>query len=325
MNVLMLGCQNNYQNPSFGLKNPKAAAYRAQTLKEKYIKNGIPYLMPNETWSDKKIFDTVEIFGKILDESLQSKTLNKQLLQKTINNFLPDNVKNKIIVKNLSALDDDLKYEGYVKSQRQNILNCSALSSYSPISDNCFLYLDFKKPYLSIFETLEFKSDVKHELKHCLSAMLQNTIRTDILKNNYTVFSGKNGLFKGVFELFEGNFKKPYMYNKIELTQQALSKWLGLSSIENLHEKFNNILNKIFAEQSNVNALEIKSDSQWEQFFKYLKHHAKDEKEAYLSNKDLRDYFVDNEKPRDIEYKSLLLQEMEIFFAKKERACKKPK
>lgn len=86
-------------NPSFGLRNTRAALYRAQKLKKAYNAVGLKYLLPDEVWNNKKIFETLEKFDEKLNLLIESKNVNKKSVQKLINSLLPENKKNQIIIK----------------------------------------------------------------------------------------------------------------------------------------------------------------------------------------------------------------------------------
>ena len=128
----------------------------------------------------------------------------------------------------------------------------------------------------------------------------------------------QNKTSNGIFNLFE----KPY-FSKIQLKQQGatqknLLEILGFTSIKELHNDFDSKLKELVNQKKSDGELHLGNEKRsWKQFFNDLKNMAKNEKEAYTTNKRLREYFDDLETPTNAELDSLKYKEMEKFFAQK--------
>lgn len=312
-----------YFYPTFGVKNPEIALNKAEKIKAKLAQKELPYLLPNEAWSTQKIFQTIHNFGKDLDESIKWFELNKESLQSSINKYLPENIKGRIIIKDFSDLEAELRKSGYPEDIIASNLQDNAATNYSHKDGNIVsLYLNFDKAYINEQQTIDFKSDVEHELKHALSFTMQNKTIIDIYKNNCSICHNQAPIFNKIFNLFEHSFQKEYALKSTNLTQQNMLNWQGLSSIDELHNKFETTLNDLIQVATSKEILSIKSNKRQKQFFATLKHRAQDEKEAYHSQKRYREALGNLNKPTNAELLPLLYAEMEKFFAKKEHHCK---
>lgn len=309
----------DYFHPSFGLKNPKAAMYRAKKLKEFYNSKGYPYLLPNEVWSDKKIKTTIELFGKELDKLIDSGNLKKKTLQKTINNFLPEKRRGTIIVKDFADYAKDLKKTGYSEEEITMWTNSVACTSYKPEISATILYLDCSKVFKDKFETIDFKSDAEHELQHALTMALTNMTTIDIYKSEYGKSKNQTQVFNTIFKLLGESFNKGFLLEQTQLTQKGMLRWQGVTSIEALHTKFETRFNELMEEVKANDLFDVNSKENWKQIFAYLKHGAKYEKDAYQSNKRYREFLGNPNIATDLEFKPMLYAEMEKFFSKKER------
>lgn len=89
---------NNLKQDTLELKN---AQFRHENQKAFYENKNIPYLLPHQSWSDKKILATVNLLGEQIDVLVKSKNLNKHTLQEAIDKLTP-NKKGKIIIKDFN-------------------------------------------------------------------------------------------------------------------------------------------------------------------------------------------------------------------------------
>lgn len=310
-----------YFHPSFCAKNPKIALYRAEQLKALYAAKNLPYLLPNEVWSDKKIMGAIKLFGTELDKLVESKTLDKKTLQAAINNLLPENTKGKIIIKDFTDFAEDFRKAGDSEEEIARWKNHTACVDYRSDINTTTLYLNCSKLFRDKLGTVDFKSDAEHELKHALAMTLTNVPITDIYKNEYGKCTKQSQIFKAIFNLFGQSFRKGESLAQTSLTPENMFKWQEVNSIDDLHAKFETTINLIIEKAKNCGRFKINSQESWKHFFTYLKHSARDEKEAYQSNKRYREVYDDLGTPTTLEFKPLLFAEMEKFFAKKAHDC----
>lgn len=318
--ITMPSFSANYFHPSFGMNANNVTALRAKKLQEIYAKKGFRYLLPNETWSDKRILNTVSLFGEKINTLIKSENLTKSSIQNSIKSILPKGAIGKIIVKDFTDLEKDLKASEYSKENIDEFLKSIALTFNN--HENSTIYLNFKNLKQDEISVLNFKKHLQHELKHALSNNFQNTLQSDLYKN-----FGNNRLLNNLFAEFEQNYKKPYNLDIVELNKENMLNFYGFNSLNELHNNFETKLNQL-AQDKNLS-------KEPENFFTYLKHKAKDEKEATLSNKVYRDFYKNSEEaemlkkmgievnfPTDTEFETLLYTEMENFFTKKEQSLK---
>lgn len=306
-----------YFHPSFGMRNPKAAMYRTTQLSAKYAEKGFRYLLPHEVWSDGKILQTVRDFGKTLDELANNNLLNKETFQEAVNKILPEHAKGKIVIKDFSELQQNLRREHYDEAAINNCLANNALIENQPQYST--LYLRFRN-FTNNFEKVNFEVEAQHELKHALSFRLQNTLMCDIYKNNFGECQWQNAIFDRIKQFFDHLYCCAFDVKKTELTQQSMLKEMGFASVNELHEDFENSINVIIGKAKSSGKLTIDSNEGWKQFFSYLRHYAKDEKEAYQTNIRHRELLGDQNDPSATELVSLFYGEVEKFFANKEQA-----
>ena len=143
---------------------PKKYTSQAEKLKDFYQSKGVPYLLPSETWSDKKIFDTVKLVGKEIDKLIKMKALNKKTLQDAIEKFAPEN-KGKIIIKDFQDLKKDFEAQGYSKSAIKDYLKTSSAVT-DPTNEGTSIYLKFEELNKNNYSVTGFKIDAEHEIKH---------------------------------------------------------------------------------------------------------------------------------------------------------------
>lgn len=314
-------CYNNKSNKnydiiSFGLKNPKAALYRAQILKAKFNDRGLSYVMPDEVWKGKKIARTVEQFGKKIEHLIESKNINQQTVQETIDSFLPESKKGSIKVKNLYESIEDFKKEGFSDKKIKLTLQKTALTTQDTrINAPTTIYLNFDNIYKNNFQTNIFQVASEHEFKHALTKGFQNINSSDAYK------LGKNqNLADFMFGFFDNAYGKTSTRKPIKLTQKSLLKFLGFKSTKSLHKSFNGAINRILY----IDTLRTKfigseqKEKTLKDIYTYLRHCVKDEKEAYSTSKGLRRLNNDLDTPTEHELRTLLYAEMEKFFTKKE-------
>lgn len=319
-----------YFHPSFGtnlqpLKKaislaetaPRSHSIRGDRLKEFYNNAGVPYLLRHEVWSDKKITRTIKLFGKELDKLAASKTLDKETLQETVNNLVPE-AKGKIVIKDFSDLENDLRVAGYPEENIELHLKSAAITCMN--KNGCNLYFNFEKAKASLEGIVKLKIYIEHELTHALRYNLQNTTSTDMYKNAYFAGFKENAIFNKIFMLFERQFTPKISLEQSEITKKNLLKHLDVYSIKTLHNDFECNLYVITGMERAFGNFNIGSKPKyWKQFFAYLKHIAREEKEAYKSNRRYREIYADPSTPTNAELTPLLYAEMEKFFAKKER------
>lgn len=319
-----------YFHPSFGTSlqpikeavslaevAPRAHSLRGEKLKEFYNNAGLPYLLRHEVWSDKKILDAISLIGKELDKLVESKTLNKKTLQEVVDKIIPD-AKNKIIIKDFADLEDDLRACHVDEQSIETFLRLTALASHDENLTN--LYFKFKEAKSTPLEIIKLKPNAEHELTHALRTTFQNTKFIDSYKNEHYVGIKGDEIFNKMFVLFEQHFSPKMSLEQVEITKKSLLKQLKVGSMKELYKCFDKKLNEIIKDEKQSGNLNIGSNPKcWKQFFAYLKHNAREEKEAYRSNKRYREIYKDPNKPTDAELIPLLFAEMEKFFAQKER------
>lgn len=297
-------------HPSFGMRNPVAALYRAKQLQAKYAQEGFGYLLPHEIWSDKKIMKTIRNFSKTLDKLTEKGTLCKETVQEAIVSILPEHAKGRIKVKDFSDLDSDLKeFKEFSSDDINRLLKYGGLHLCDN-AGNSVLYIKFSK-----HQTIKLKMAIEHELKHALSALLQNTAQTHLHRNEAV---GGKYVFNKIFGIFQENFNSKQGRSITNFSTESLLNEHDIPSIEKLHEKFKTVLTNIILQERKSGTFNISSEKGWKQFFHYLRYKAKDEKEAYQSTKRYREAWGCTNIPTNAELMPLLYREMEIFFAKKE-------
>ena len=289
---------------------------QSEKLKAYYESKGYPYLLPHQEWSDKKILDTVDLLGNDLNELIKSKTLNKQTLQEAIKKLAPE-TKGKILIKDFGDLEKYLRASGESESMIEHYMtNCGAMTHSR--TDKTMIFLKFENADNGEWPRIVFKGSVKREVKHALSATLQNTYNMNLYKNDVYKCTKKDPIFNQIFNLFQGKYYKGPDWTKKEITGNAMARWLGFSSTESLHKDFEKTFNNLTTEAKSVGVLDFGDDKKgWKQLYKYSKDFAKNEKEAYQSNTACREYFGDLKTPTAAELKPLIYEEMEKFFAQK--------
>jgi hypothetical protein len=296
-------------------QKPNKFNSQGERLKAYYESKGVPYLLPHQEWSDKKILDTIDLLDKDITKMIKSKTINKQTLQESIEKLAPE-TKGKIIVKDFSDLKKDYKALGYSDSMIKHYLQCNAAACST--TENSAIYLKFESITSNPYGHLHFRSIAEHEVKHALSARLQNTMSTNIYKNNFYKSTNQQGTFNNIFNLFENNYSRSIDLMKEETTKKNMLDGLGFNSINELHNDFESKLGKLIREKKATGKLHLGNEKRsWKQFFDYLKNMAKDEKEAYSANKSFRECFNRSQTSTNSELVPLKYEEMEKFFAQK--------
>lgn len=288
---------------------------QAEKLKDYYTSKGIPYLLPSEEWSSKKILETVQTFGENLDEMINSKTLNRQTLQNAVEKLAPE-AKDKIVIKDFSDLKKDLKALDYDDDYIENCLNsAAALTRYTAENNTNKIYLNFSRLEEGRNSKAVFKMSAEHEVTHALCATFQNTSATNIFKNKSYKCQNQNGLFNEIFHLFEKRYpSKPACQEKF-ITKEKMAKTLGFESLEALHKSFNSTMRGVLAEAKKEGLLNFGSDKRaWKQFFKSLKDTSTKEKEAYYTNVRMREVKGNLNIPTTAELRPLFYEELGKFF-----------
>lgn len=308
----------SYFHPSFGIKNPKSALCRAQKLKEFFNNKGYPYLLPHEIWSDKKISAAIKSFGKILDKLAEEGKIGKETLQEAIDDLIPEHIKGKIKVKTYSELKKDLENENYSEQQIQKYMTNKAATFYSKDSD--IIFLNFEKLDGSKAALIDFKADAQHELTHALKGRLKNTRTIDLYNNEEGKCDKHQKIFNFLFSSFENNYHIAPEYKPVKLTKENMLDWQGFDSIEELHKNFETVLDNRIETAGITGEFDLGLDTKsWKQFYSFMKHRAQGEKQAYQSEIRYRELNGDKNIPTDAELRPILYEEMEKFFAKKER------
>ena len=288
---------------------------QAERLKAFYNSKDYPYLLPHEEWSDKKIFDAVDVLGKNLDRLFESNKLNKKSIQEAVNNLAPG-VKGNIKIKDFADLEKDLRIKNCSEEEIGRYLSFNALASCN--AKDTSIYLKFEQLNEGKNAPVLFKSRVEHEVKHALSSRLQNTRNTDTCKNSSYKCIDQNEVFNKIFNHFEKTYNQKVGLRVKEVTQQKLLNWVGFDSIADMHGDFEKTLNTVVRQEKATGAFNLGSDKNAiKQFLKSLKNMAKDEKEAYQSGKRFREVYGDLNVPTTGELKPLFYDELGKFFAQK--------
>lgn len=309
-----------YFHPSFSANPNKMGLNLSELVKQKfYAKKGIRYLLPQDVWSDKKIFDTIDLLNEDINMLLESKMLNKESLQGTVNKFIPE-AKGKIIIKDWQDFENDLIYSNVPENRRNIYLSYKAFTAAR--KKDVKVYFDFKNALTCKEESIAIKCDIKHELTHCLTSRFQNTKTLDSFKNNKKNNSEQDKIVNEIFCLFEKQYNPGLTVNQMETTQENMLKQLGFSSLRDLHKNFEKIINFFIEDKKMMGELDLELDRKSKkQFFNIMKHNAEDEKKAYQSTKVLREIFDDSKTPTNAELLPMLYDEMAKFFTKKAHNC----
>ena len=217
-----------YFNPSFGLNNPNLALLRAQKIKSEYAKVGIPYLLPNEVWSNKRIFKTLEKVGQKYDELAKKNKLSGKNINKYLCSILPKNIAKKIKIKDFDDLYKDLLSQGYTKKEAEEVVN-----GYSGLTinqnDSIDIYTPLGKSNKDLLLKLDEKGTLQHELKHALTRSCSNI-------GFYEAYSAKMFPKKGyidetlyyndIFLKFEKIFKVIAYGEPVKLNKETMIQYI---------------------------------------------------------------------------------------------------
>lgn len=296
-------------------------SFAAKKLKKFYDSEGFNYLLPNEVWSDKKIFAAIKILGKQLDRLEESNNLNKKTIQQAVETIAPQ-TKGRIVIKDFKDAEKYLRASGHSEAVIKHHLNKSAAITISDSYNNT-IYLKMDKLKGSPVDKIHLKGSIEHEVKHALTGTLQNVRTEDNCKNTYYKCDNQDAVFNKIFNVFEVTYNKRTP-NIIEhnINTQTMLETLGFDSVKALHDDFDKTLNKLVKEEQKTGELNLGSDRKsWKQFFNSLKNSAKDEKEAYWSNRRYRELFKEEDEKLEVptgnETTTLIYKEMEDFFAQK--------
>lgn len=299
-------------------KKPKKFNSQAEKLKAYYESKGVPFLLPHQEYSDKKIADVVELFGKDIDNLIKNKQLNKETAQAALEK-LAQEAKGKIEIKDFVDFENDMRIIGLSEDSIRLHLTSGANTVLDSNKKNATLYMNFKKAREVEYGPLIFKNQIMHEATHALTNSLQNTFFTSFYKNNIYKANNQQHVFNNIFVQFEKSYHSGNIdARQTELTQGNMLSKFGFNSIEDLNKSFDNNLNKLIGDTKSTGQLNIGSSKKsWKQFFNTLKEDAKNEKDAYQSNKVFREVHKDLNTPTKVEFYSMLYAEMEKFFAQK--------
>jgi len=324
----------NYYNPSFGLKNPKAAMLRAENLKDKYAVYGLKFLLPNETLDNKKIFGIIHNVSNEWDKLSQKNEISEKSLNNLLTKVLPQNLRDKIDIKDISYLKADLIKEGYSPIQAEMALrNVKGMASHNDVATT--IYMAFNK------NDLDSKVTFEHELKHALTARASNRGTSDIYnkrlardlaqtEQEYNKLNNElnnhNNVFSEVYRTFT---VKPCMAYPMEMTSENIAGKIvntrtGKNDYQNLEEvaqdiskEFTHVIDK-YKKTYEGNLLDNAYDNK--SFWNMMKHSMQDEKEAYKTDFEFRRF--DKNTPADIEVRSKIFEEIEKYCNKMVKASK---
>ena len=299
----------------FAPQKPVVKSFAAKKLKSFYNSKGVPFLLPHQEWSDKKIMETVKIFGKDLDALVQKNGLNKVSLQELVNKLVPE-AKGKIVIKDFSGLRKDLEKLKTPKSDINLFLNSEAIahSEYKKTT----LYFKFDKINNGTQGEVDLKCAIEHELTHAMESRLKNGMLTDDFKNDtYKCFKQKNP-FDKFFKQFENTYEGDYPEWEMEVSTQNMLNCLGFDSIKQLHKSFEKTFDLLAASSVIRGDLDLGTDTKsWKQFLNCMKNHALSEKIAYQSNTRYREVSENPAAPTGFELIPLFYDEMAKFFVQK--------
>jgi len=295
---------------------PKRYASQGERLKDFYNSKGIPYLLPNEEWSDKKIFDTINLLGKDLDKLIESKTLNKQTLQENIKKLIPE-AEGKIIIKDFDDLEKLLASKGYSEDEIRNYRTNVGASTVNGRSDTT-IYLKFEKLNGDKDKKIDFKGCVGHEMEHVLSLRYQNKAVINDYKSDSFRCLDHSAVFSNIFCPFENHYDSVDTWGKIEISSKGLLNAYGFDSKESLYEDFDRKLNNLIKQSKAYGSMNFGSDKKsWKHFFDCMKFRAEQEKKAYQIEIDFKKEDTASKSPKKQDLFPLLYGEMENFFAQK--------
>lgn len=290
---MLISKQQNSYATSFGLKNPKAAMYRAQKLHECYKPLGINYLLPNETLSNKQIWSMINSVKKSFEQLADSGTITLEKLQEIINSTNPKQSIGKIIVKNHNDIAKDIGDNTAVYL----LLNSQALT------------VNYKNGISTIYireESLKNKNDLKNEFLHELTHSVFHTFKNDgrVIMERTPDIATK--IFSEFDQSYKGNSKDAFLLASTE----NLIKWQGFHSLEEMYKHFNSRLNNIM-KKNKISYNDI------QQILTYLKIRAISEQNAYRSNSRVKINDIESLDPNCFTngLTVLLYKEMAKFFA----------
>lgn len=299
-------------------KEPKKFNSQAERLKAYYESKGVPFLLPHQEYSDKKIADVVELFGKDIDNLIKNKQLNKKTTQTALEKLVPE-AKGRIKINDFVDFEKDMRAMGHSEDSIKLHMTSTANTILNADKKNVTVYINFEKARGGGYGPLISKEKTVHEITHALSNTFQNNLYADIYKNNIYKANNQQNVFNNIFTQFEKSYhSKNIDARQTELTQKNMLSMFLFNSIDDLNKNFEANLNKLIKDTKSMGELNIgNSKKSWKQFFNYLKKHAKNEKDAYQSTKIFREVHKDLNTPINVEFYTMLYAEMEKFFAQK--------
>ena len=333
----------NYYSPSFGLNNPKLALLRAENIKQKFAKYKIDYLLPNETWSNKRIFKTVDKFGKKLDEMFEKKTLSAENINSTMKKLLPEKIAEKIEFRDTKGLKEFLmsKYKFTEKDAIEYMRKVAGLTCED--NGNSIIFLNYKITG-DKFKDAYTKLTCMHELKHALTKKCTNINKSDSYNKDWKYFSSENIVSAKNFinelrkynDVFSGLYFKYKIQNgklrSLNLTQEDFLKSIknmstgqqGFESLEAFHNDIEKEYNAIVKNIKTTTTESLPNDAfNNKEFWSDLKHGMTDEKQAYMTDKVLRSLTDNKKRPTNYEYRSMLYAELAKFCDRHFKAVQK--
>lgn len=320
---MMISGGYNNNSVSFGLNNPQAALYRASQLKEAYAKKGISYLMPNEVWSNSKISETLTKINKYLKFLDEKNLLSKDTIQNAVNMVLPLHAQNKILIKDLANLQNDLvKEKGYTVEQAKKWANVGGLN-FNPINnkETNEIYLKLADINGTERQRKYLRSTLIHELQHALKGRFQNITTSNVYNISNVPM---NERFKtSVFHDFESLFYP--CINKGIPSNLSNEEFYGRLGVKNKKELYKKFVDKYREAVEIASPNDVRSDGKIsskyinKDCFDYMRKKANDEKYSYS----IQTKFRDKSDITARDYAGRLYSEMARFFASMSKALTK--
>lgn len=278
-------------------------------IQEEYKENGFNYLLPNELWSNHKIFHYISLFGKEIEKLENQNRLNKKNLQKAIHSTIPDS-QNKIAVRTMDDLLELLKQK-HPDPDEINFIKNNFNGMQSPTGNGgSSIGMNFDSVNSdNLIESTNFKILAQHETTHALKTIFQNECNANLA--NGSAYGTIH--FMKLENHFLGQLRQPL--RQIDSPKEELLKSLGVSSTKELHENFESQFSEVIKDALSKD--ESLNSECLTTIIKFFKDRAEDEKCAYKSDIGFRKMFDDSSKPTTAELKEVLYEELEKFFAQK--------
>lgn len=284
-------------NPQFTIEGRKAT----------FASNGIPFLMPNEILTPKKIDLFFKEFHKDVLDLYKNKCLNKESLQNVVDKYIP----NKVKIKDFSDYAKDFESKDS-KEQIDWFLQANAIHS-----SNCFdssIYLNFDKMKSKDFKKhIKLLDEIEHEYRHAIRMHKTNDLK---LKQYLNSEATELNFFGTQFCLYTRPKDSYIQVN--DIGTKSYLKWYGQkylsNNIKSLKDVYSSFKND-FASLSQDKKFKLPEDFQGKKdALKHMKLNAQDESQAYKSKAVLRECFQDKSKPTAFEFISMHHEQLAKFF-----------